>query len=110
MANHVQHVLTSTKAKKEKSTIKKRCKIEKNVSCESYNIIYMLHCNKCGKKYVGTTGHQLKKRLAEHRGYIINQVTSKSTGAHWNLSGHSLDHLKVLILEQVKSKDEYKEL
>ena len=62
------------------------------------------------KKYVGTTGRQLKKRLAEHRSYIINQVTSKSTGAHWNLSGHSLDHQKVLILEQVKSKDEYKEL
>ena len=58
------------------------------------------------KKYIGTTGRQLKKRLGEHRGYITNQVTSKSTVAHWNLPGHSLDHLKVLILEQVKSKDE----
>ena len=57
-------------------------------------------------KYIGTTGRQLNLCLEEHRGYIINQVTSKSTGAHWNLPGHSLDHLKVSILEQVKSNGE----
>ena len=94
------------KTKEIKIHNKKSWRIDKNVSCESYNIIYLLHCTKCGQNYIGTTGRQLKLRLAEHRGYIINQVTSKSTGAHWNLSGHSLDHLKVSVLEQVKSNDE----
>ena len=35
-------------------------KIEKNVSCESYNIIYLLDFIKCGKRYIGTTGRLLK--------------------------------------------------
>ena len=57
------------------------------------------------QRYVGTTGCQLENRLAEHRGYINNQVLSKATGAHFNLPGHSLANLKVTILEQTRSKD-----
>ena len=49
---------------------------------------------------------QLKHRVAEHRGYISNQVTSRATGAHWNLPGHSLAHLKITVLEQSRSRDE----
>ena len=48
----------------------------------------------------------LKFRLADHRGYINNQVVSKATGAHFNLPGHSLAHLKITILEQVKFNNE----
>ena len=80
-------------------------KIMKRVTCESYNIIYILDCEKCGKKYIGSTTRQLKHRVAEHKGYISNQVTSRATGAHWNLPGHSLA-LKVTVLEQSKSRDE----
>ena len=81
-------------------------RIEKKFSCQSFNIIYMLQCNKCHQKYIGTTGRQLKHRIADHRGYIAHQVTSRATGHHWNLPGHSLADLKVTILEQSKSKDE----
>ena len=80
-------------------------KITKNLSCEYYNVVYLLECQKCGQRYVGTTGRQLKHRLAEHRGYIKNQVVSKATGAHFNMPGHSLANLKVTILEQTKGKD-----
>ena len=83
----------------------KTWKISRNMSCESFNIIYLLECNKCLQRYVGTTGRQLKHRVAEHRGYINNQVLSKATGSHFNLPGHSLANFKVTILEQTKSKD-----
>ena len=85
---------------------KDRWNIEKNVSCKSFNIIYLLKCQKCRQKYIGTTGRPLKDRLADHRGYISNQVTSKATGHHWNLPGHSLADLKVTVLEQCKSSAE----
>ena len=81
-------------------------KIEKNVSCNSFNVIYLLECKRCRLRYIGTTGRQLKLRLAEHRGYITNQVVNTATGAHYNLPGHSLADLKVTILEQTKSSDE----
>ena len=82
--------------------------INRKMSCESFNVIYMLECqnDKCRKRYIGTTGRQLKLRLADHRVYITNQVTSKATGDHWNLPGHSLADLRVTILEQTKYKSE----
>ena len=78
----------------------------KKFNCESFNIIYLIQCKKCDQKYIGTTGRQLKHRLADHRGYIFNQVISRATGAHFNLPGHSLAQLQVTILEQTKYNDE----
>ena len=68
----------------------------------------MLECKKdqCKKRYIGTTGRQLKDRLADHRGYISNQVETKATGAHFNLPGHSLADLLVTILEQTRHHNE----
>ena len=64
----------------------------------------MLECQKdnCRQRYIGETGRQLRQRIAEHRGYITNQVLTKATGAHWNLPGHSLANLRVTIIEQSK--------
>jgi hypothetical protein len=84
----------------------KTWKIDKKFNCESFNIIYLIQCKKCDQKYIGTTGRQLNHRLADHRGYIFNQVISRATGAHFNLPGHSLAQLQVTILEQTKYNDE----
>ena len=82
--------------------------IEKKTNCETYNCVYMIQCIKenCQERYIGQTGRLLKHRIADHRGYILNQVTSKATGAHWNLPGHSLAHMNVTVLEQVKYNSE----
>ena len=47
----------------------------------------------------------MKHRLADHRGYIFNQVVSRTTGALFNLRGHSLADLSIIILEQTNSSD-----
>ena len=47
----------------------------------------MTECKKCSQKYIGTSGPQLKYRLADHQGYVTNQVASTATGVHFNLSG-----------------------
>ena len=80
-------------------------KINRKVSCDTFNCVYLIHCEKCGKKYIGETGRLLKNRLSDHRGYIHNQVLSVSTGNHFNLPGHSLADVKITILEQVKKND-----
>ena len=82
--------------------------IMKKIYCLTYNIVYLLECQKesCKLRYIGSTGRSLKLRLGDHRGYILNQVTSRATGAHWNLPGHSLADLRVTILEQCKNNSE----
>ena len=80
----------------------------KKFSCLNNNIIYLIYCEKerCKENiYIGETGKSLERRLANHRGYVVNNITDRATGAHFNLPGHSLANLKITILEQVKTAD-----
>ena len=79
--------------------------LNRRFTCQIFNTVYMLKfpIEQCKQQYIGTTGGKLKLCLDEHRGYIINQVTSKAAVAHWNLPGHSLADLKVKILEKKKN-------
>ena len=81
-------------------------KIKSEVTCSTINCVFMLHCDKCGKIYIGETGRILRARLSDHRGYINNQVITATTGDHINLVGHSLANHKVIILEKVEKNDE----
>ena len=67
----------------------------------------MLQCTKdyCKKRYIGQTGCFFRLRIADHKGHITNQVTSRATRAHWNQPGHSLADMKFTVLEQVKYND-----
>ena len=68
----------------------------------------MVECQKANCKeprYVGETKRLLKHRLAEHKGYVNNKITSQATGAHFNSPGHTLSDLKIMILELVKYRD-----
>ena len=56
------------------------------------------------KKYIGATGRILKYRLADHRGYVNNNVIFQGTGQHFNLPGQSLVNMNIMILEQVKKR------
>ena len=50
--------------------------------------MYLIYCDKRGKHYIGETGRLTKLRLAEHSGYIFNQVSSVFTGEDFNLPGY----------------------
>ena len=81
--------------------------LNRKLSCENSNVVYMIECQKSNCKqnrYIGETGRALKYRLAEHRGYIVNSLTNTATGAHFTSPGHSLSDMRILILEQVKIK------
>ena len=66
-------------------------KMQKKLSCTNYNMVYMIIWNKSNckeNKYIRETGRILKYRLAHHRGYVNNKVTSQATGQHFNLPHH----------------------
>ena len=92
---------------------KTKWNLNRTLNCNSYNIIYLIECKKdrCKRnenyRYVGETKRPLKYRLADHRGYILNDKENQATGAHFNLPGHSLSDLSVTILEQVRQKDDF---
>ena len=44
--------------------------IRSDMSCNSRNLIYVLFCNGCNKRYVGQTGDELRSRVRLHRQHI----------------------------------------
>lgn len=93
---------------KVKVTKNKYWNINRHVNCQSFNVVYLIECNKdyCKKKYIGETGRIFKFRLDEHRGYVNTKDESQATGAHFNLPGHSLANMQATILELVNRYDE----
>ena len=52
------------------------------------------------------TKRPIRTRLANHRGYVVNQHIDQATGAHFSLPGHNVSHMKITILEQEKINNE----
>ena len=79
--------------------------INKPVNCNSHNVVYLIECTKenCTNNwYIGETKRNLRYRFGEHRGYVTNGHTDQATGAHYNLPGHSVENMKISIIEKVK--------
>ena len=81
-------------------------KLNKQLDCNSYNLVYAISCNKDTFKmvYIGETKRMLHSRVAYHRGYVSNMETDKATGAHFNMPGHSLADLRVSAIEHTKGR------
>ena len=91
---------------------KEKWTLNNKYTCESYNLIYMIECEKqeCKMRYIGQTKRALKYRMAEHRGYVSSNADTP-TGSHFNLPGHDQANMKVIVLERVKKEDKnYREV
>ena len=88
------------------TTKEERC-INDNLNCKSKNLIYLIECKKCTKRYIGETKRQLHERFGEHRRSIQNHhqlIKPTPVSAHFNQPGHSIDHLLLTSLELIHSK------
>ena len=76
-----------------------------NLNCDSANIIYVITCTKCTMGYVGETGNTLRTRLHQHLSDIRLQKPT-AVAEHFNTAGHSLEHFRVMPIEQIPSDQE----
>ena len=47
----------------------------------------------------------MKERFLEHKNYVTTNNHSKSTGAHFNLKGHTVSDMEITIIEKIFSQD-----
>ena len=80
-------------------------KIRSEINCETKNVVYLIECNKCRKRYIGESERMLKHRISEHKGYINNRILSKETGLHYSLPGHNIANMTVTAMEKVMKND-----
>ena len=75
------------------------------LSCGSTNVIYGIHCVHCGLVYVGETGRSLRSRMNGHRSAIEKRGQSL-LHRHFHQPDHSVDDMRVQILEKVYHSSE----
>lgn len=76
--------------------------IEQNFNCNSHDIIYVIHCNKCNIQYVGQSSRKLKERLNNHRSDIICKKNT-AIALHFNLPQHSVNNLRIMPISSLST-------
>ena len=69
------------------------------------NVIYGIHCVHCGLVYVGATGRSLRSRMNGH-GSAIKKGGQSLLHRHFHQPDHSVDDMRVQILEKVYHSSE----
>ena len=75
------------------------------LSCGSTNVIYGIHCVHCGLVYVAETGRSLRSRMNGHRS-AIKKGGQSLLHRHFHQPNHSVDDMRVQILEKVYHSSE----
>ena len=75
------------------------------LSCGSTNVICGIHCVHCGLVYVGETGRSLRSRINGHRS-AIKKGGQSLLHRHFHQPDHSVDDMRVQILEKVYHSSE----
>ena len=76
-------------------------------NCETANVIYSLNCAECNKiVYVGETERSAGERVKEHIADIRHR-RDKTVAAHYNSGNHTIQDLKVIILERCRNNSRY---
>ena len=70
-----------------------------SATCKTKSVVYLIECSKCGIQYVGRTKNPLQKRFTSHRSDIKNKKQT-SVAEHFNLPGHSIEDLTIMIIDQ----------
>ena len=47
--------------------------INRQVNCQTKNILYCITCKKCNVQYIGESERTLQDRFSEHKGYVVNK-------------------------------------
>ena len=71
--------------------------VNDHFDCTTSNITYCITCTLCNKLYIGESGRKLGDRFREHLLDVKNKGSdlSKPVARHFNLPGHSHEHMEI---------------
>ena len=89
-----KHINTATNVLINHKTVK-----PSNYSCDSANVVYLIHCKKCPEAlYIGETGGNFRYRFNNHT-HSIRQKKLLPLPLHFNADDININDLKVCILK-----------
>ena len=79
-----------------------KIRFEQNLNCNSINVIYLIHCSHCGRRYVGETGNSVRERFNGHKRDVRHGISTNVADHFFSLFGCDFETKCVLYpLEQI---------
>ena len=76
------------------------------MDCRTVGAIYGIWCRRCSKViYVGKTQNRVRDRFIGHSADLRGEDETKPA-FHFKREGHSEEDMKVVVIEEVKGKDD----
>ena len=79
--------------------------IKSHITCETFNVIYLIQCRLCNLQYIGETKRRLKYRFNEHRLPILSPIGNyyihATVSEHFLTSNHSDNHMLLIPIEKL---------
>eukprot|EP00061_Rhincodon_typus_P002589 g17960.t1 len=69
-------------------------------TCTSVNVVYCIHCSRCGLLYIGETKRRLRDCFVDHLGSVHDKQQHLLVTNHSNTPFHSLGDMYILDLLQ----------
>ena len=83
---------------------KKLCKLkDKRPTLEKTGCVYKIECDDCDKKYIGETGKEVTKRIAEHKRAVKRGDASSNIFSHIIETKHDINWSDASVLAQNKN-------
>ena len=76
--------------------------IKSHITCETFNVIYLIQCRLCNLQYIGETKRRLKDRFNEHRRPRLNPTGNyihTAVSEHFLTGNHSDNHMILIPIE-----------
>ena len=77
--------------------------VRQRLSCNSTNVIYLVHCIKCKLQYVGSTTTEFKVRFRNHKSAMKTNKKTCEVAIHFNRSPHILSDFTFQCIDQIQS-------
>lgn len=82
----------------------------RSYTCTDKNVIYMIQCKRCNIQYVGETTQKIKTRFMQHRYKVKTNQCNTYLYKHFNTMNHSVDDMKLVILDQTRTHTKSKSI
>ena len=76
--------------------------VRQRLSCNSTNVIYLVHCIKCNLQYVGSTTTEFKVRFRNHKSAMKTNKKTCEVAIHFNRSPHILSDFTFQCIDQIQ--------
>ena len=78
------------------------------ITCEIYNIIYIIDCRACGRQYTGESSRGIRNRMYEHIASVKLKHRNNTTpvSRHFSDIGHSHKDMKFTVVEWLGNRND----